>query len=143
MGMHADCGHGIIMATSMAQLYMHAMTTPVMPGAHIHMGCLASQCQASVAFSLLTRVRNLWVPASVLAATLACGAAATGSHQTPIRGDHIIVIIKRATPAPWSQRPKNAPPHVSALHVHIGGCSWTTVTSAASVGSRGRQRFFA
>ena len=26
MGMHADCGHGIIMATSMAQLHMQAMT---------------------------------------------------------------------------------------------------------------------
>ena len=25
MGMHADCGHGIIMATSMAQLHMQAM----------------------------------------------------------------------------------------------------------------------
>ena len=26
MGMHADCGHGIIMATSMAQLHMQVMT---------------------------------------------------------------------------------------------------------------------
>ena len=26
MGMHADCGHGISMATSMAQLHMQAMT---------------------------------------------------------------------------------------------------------------------
>ena len=26
-GMHADCGHGIIMATSMAQLHMQAMTS--------------------------------------------------------------------------------------------------------------------
>ena len=25
MGMHADCGHGTIMATSMAQLHMQAM----------------------------------------------------------------------------------------------------------------------
>ena len=29
MGMHADCGHGIIMATSMAQLHMQAMTLPL------------------------------------------------------------------------------------------------------------------
>ena len=27
MGMNADCGHGIIMATSMAQLHMQAMTS--------------------------------------------------------------------------------------------------------------------
>ena len=27
MGMHADCGHGLIMATSMAQLRMQVMTT--------------------------------------------------------------------------------------------------------------------
>ena len=28
MGMHTDCGHGIIMATSMAQLHMQAITSP-------------------------------------------------------------------------------------------------------------------
>ena len=28
MGMHADCGHGIIMATGMAQLHMQVMTRP-------------------------------------------------------------------------------------------------------------------
>ena len=27
MGMQADCGHGIFMATSMAQLHMQAMTS--------------------------------------------------------------------------------------------------------------------
>ena len=26
MGMHADCGHGTIMATSLAQLHMQVMT---------------------------------------------------------------------------------------------------------------------
>ena len=29
MGMHAECGHGIIMATSMAQLHMQAMTSVI------------------------------------------------------------------------------------------------------------------
>ena len=38
MGMHADCGHGLIMATSIAQLHMqvmtswiHMQTTPLLP----------------------------------------------------------------------------------------------------------------
>ena len=35
MGMHADCGHSVIMATSMAQLHMqvttHVLILPAMP----------------------------------------------------------------------------------------------------------------
>ena len=34
MGMHAACGHGIIMATSMAQLHMQAMTGVASPLAY-------------------------------------------------------------------------------------------------------------
>ena len=34
-GMHADCGHGMIIATSMAQLHMQVMT---------HMNCIYDQC---------------------------------------------------------------------------------------------------
>ena len=44
MGMHADCGHGTIMAMSMAQLHMHVMTGCWMGVPHGHSrslcGCL-------------------------------------------------------------------------------------------------------
>ena len=37
MGMHADCGHSIIMATSMAQLHMQAMTVTLCEIAELQM----------------------------------------------------------------------------------------------------------